>query len=116
MAAITPTKRLKFSPELVSKILSREKTSTWRVDDDKDLRMGDIVACMDASTGETFAMVQLTEVFSKPFHDLLTEDHAGHETYASDEERYAWFSAQYRKPVGPNTIVKVARFVLLPSS
>lgn len=35
------SKTLKFTPELSAKILSGEKTSTWRLFDDKNLQKGD---------------------------------------------------------------------------
>ena len=36
-------KTLKFEPELAEKILSGEKTTTWRLWDDKALKAGDSV-------------------------------------------------------------------------
>ena len=37
-------KTLKFTTQLVEKILSGEKTSTWRLFDDKDFKNGDNLA------------------------------------------------------------------------
>jgi len=43
-------KTLKFANNLVSLILSGEKTATWRLFDDKDLTKGDKVLFLDQET------------------------------------------------------------------
>ena len=45
-------KTLKFASHLVQKILSGEKTSTWRLFDDKDLQVGDGLIFVNKDTGE----------------------------------------------------------------
>ncbi len=45
---------VKFREHLVLKILSGEKTVTWRLFDDKDLQEGDRIELVNWNTGETF--------------------------------------------------------------
>jgi hypothetical protein len=48
-------KTLKFAANLVPLILSGEKTSTWRLFDDKDLQVGDELEFINKNTNTTFA-------------------------------------------------------------
>ena len=55
-------KTLKFDSNLVPKILSGDKTSTWRLFDDKDLKVGDNLILIEKETGKEFAKAVITEV------------------------------------------------------
>lgn len=103
-------KQLKFESELVQKILSGTKKSTWRLFDDKALAAGDEVEFVDRGTGKVFARATLTKVYQKPFRDLTPEDQSGHETYQSQDEMLAWFARAYGKPVDIDTKVKIVFF------
>jgi len=103
-------KTLKFYPELVPLILSGQKTSTWRLWDDKDLSEGDIVDFLNKVSAEKFYTGRLTTVIKKPFVELTAEDHEGHEEYETDEAMYEHFSKIYGKPVDGNTAVTIIRF------
>ncbi len=63
-------KTLKFSPHLVNKILSGEKTSTWRLFDDKDLQVGDTLGFIDKETGELFGNAVVTSLRVKTLGTL----------------------------------------------
>ena len=103
-------KTLKFSPDLVPLVLSGEKTSTWRLFDDKDLKDGDEMIFIDWDGMQPFAEAMLTSVVVKPLDELSAEDKEGHEKFSSDEEMYATYSRYYKQPVGPETLVKIVRF------
>lgn len=106
-------KRLRFAQDLVPLIPSGEKVSTWRLWDDKDLTVGDIVDFIEYGTDIHFATGKLTKVIEKPL-GKLTEDHKqGHETISSDEEMYKTYTNYYGRTVDKNTLVKLIWFELI---
>lgn len=106
-------KSLKFSAGLPELILAGKKTSTWRINDEKDIVVGDQL-CLCDQVGKEFAQAQVAEVILKKIGDLDGEERCGHEEYSSDQEMYETFSRYYHLPIGPETEVKVIKFVLLP--
>jgi hypothetical protein len=115
MTTQSPTvKALKFSPSLVPLILSGQKTTTWRLWDDKQLQPGDIVTFIRRPQLQPFVQAQIVSVTEKPFGQLDKDDKQGHEPFSSDQEMYTTFSNYYRQPVTPTTLVKVVKFKLIP--
>lgn len=108
-------KTMKFMPALCEKILNGEKTSTWRLFDDKDLQSGDAVECINKETGKMVGTAILTNVKIKSLGSLEEADWAGHETYTSTEEMYRTYSGYYREPVGPESEVKLITFIFTPN-
>jgi hypothetical protein len=106
-------KVIKFAPDLVPLILSGEKTSTWRLFDDKALRAGDIVEFCNKQTLKKFADAKLVQVIEKPLGELDEEDKRGHEIFINDEEMYSIYSGYYHYTVDRKTLVKVIHFKLL---
>lgn len=106
-------KTLKFDPKLVPLILSGEKTTTWRLWDDKGLKAGDKVTFINRETGEIFATVELTKVVEKTFAELTLEDKSRHESFRSDEEMYETYSRYYGKKVDPDTSLKIIKFKII---
>ena len=74
-------KCLKFKPHLVAPILTGEKTSTWRLSDDKDLQEEDEFVMINEETGKKFAKGKITKIEEKKLGDLKDEDFEGHEKY-----------------------------------
>ena len=107
-------KTLKFAPHLVEKILSGEKTSTWRLFDDKELTKGDELSFVNKETGEEFGKAVITELHSKTLGTLTDEDQEGHERFASEEEMYATYRGYYGNQVGVNSVVKILSFSFTP--
>ena len=103
-------KTLKFRPELAALVLEGKKTSTWRLFDDKDLSLGDVVDFLNKETLEKFMSAKLIEVFEKPLGSLSDDEKFGHEKYSTDEEMFKTLEGYYQKPVDGQTIVKVVRF------
>lgn len=106
-------KRLKFKSELIAPILDGQKSATWRLNDDKNLAVDDILQLVDARTGEVFAVAQIDEVLSKRIGELTESDKLGHEPFESDEAMYTEFKKYYGDAVGPSSVVKIVRFRLL---
>src|SRR5688500_1529974 len=103
-------KQLKFAQDLVPLILTGKKVSTWRLWDDKDLQVGDIVDFIEYGTNKTFATGKLTKVVEKPLGELTEDDKSGHETFASDQEMYETYTRYYGRAVDKNTLVKLIWF------
>lgn len=105
-------KVVKFSSELVPLVLSGEKTSTWRLFDDKDLKAGDIMQLMEFGADIPFAEAIINTVTETTFGNLNSEDKIGHESYSSDEEMYQTYSGYYKTTVGPDTTLKIIHFTI----
>ena len=106
-------KTLKFRLNLIPLILSGEKTSTWRLFDDKDLQVGDTVELINWDTKEVFRNAELTEVREKPLGEINDDDFEGHEKFESEEVMYETYRKYYGYKVGKNTIVKIIKFELI---
>lgn len=107
------TKVLKFRDHLARLVLSGEKDVTWRLFDDKDLTVGDVVNLINWSTNEVFGKAELLEIKEKQLGKIEEADFIGHEKFESKEEMYANYKTYYGDKVGPDTIVKIIRFKLL---
>lgn len=106
-------KTLKFRKNLSELILKNEKTTTWRIFDDKDIKKDDIIQFLVWETKEVFANAKIINVIEKKFKDLNEQDLDGHEKFASKEEMYATYSTYYNKTVDENTLVKIIKFELI---
>ena len=106
-------KTLKFRKELSELILKNEKTTTWRIFDDKNIEEGDRIQFLVWETKEICAEAKITKVIEKKFKDLQEDDLEGHEKFVSKEEMYATYSTYYDKTVDENTLVKIIKFELI---
>ena len=106
-------KNLKFRRNLVPLVLSGQKTSTWRLFDDKNLSVGDAVELKVFVTLEMFGKAVITDVITKPFKDLSVADKTGHEEFKDDDEMYATYSKYYSCTVDWNTELKIISFKLV---
>lgn len=105
-------KVIHFKERLPEYIMKGQKDITWRVDDEKDIELGDALSLRN-SNGEEFGRAEVLWVKETTFGKLTEEDKKGHERFNSDEEMYRTYSEYYRKPVVPETPVKVIKFRLL---
>lgn len=106
-------KTLKFRKNLSELILKNEKTTTWRIFDDKDIKQGDIIQFLVWETKEVFANAKIVKVVEKKFKDIDYQDIDGHEKFNSKEEMYETYSKYYNKKIDENTIVKIIKFQLI---
>lgn len=105
-------KRLKFEPKLVKLILENKKTTTWRINDNKNLSFKDQVLLCDNS-GKEFKKAKIVSVKTKLFSELESEDFIGHESFSSEKEMYDLYSKYYSQEVSPSTELKVIKFELI---
>lgn len=103
-------KPLKFDPKLVPLVLSGEKTSTWRLFDDKNLQIGDDLILINKETGEEFARAVILNTREKKFKDLEENDLEGHEKFESRQKMHEAYNSYYGDRVTLDTIVKIINF------
>ena len=106
-------KLVKFQHDLVKLVLSGEKTSTWRLFDDKNLSIDDMIELREFGKDTPFGTANIVRVIEKSFKELTDEDKVGHETFADDAEMYRTYSTYYKTEVGPETRLKIIWFELL---
>ncbi len=106
-------KTLKFAEPLPDLILSHEKNTTWRIEDEKYLSVNDIVSCLKKNDLLEFAKIKIISVKDTTFAHLSFEDKDGHEKFSSDDEMYKTYSMYYSMDVTPETELKVVKFQLL---
>jgi len=106
-------KSLKFRPDLVSKVMSGEKTSTWRLFDDKNLSTDDEFLLINKETGEEFAKGKITDVREKKLGELEDADFVGHEGYKDQEDMLNHYKGYYGDTVSLDTPIKMIDFKLI---
>ena len=106
-------KTLKFAPELCALILEGNKTSTWRLFDDKDLQIDDVLQFINQETLEPFGVAKITSLYIKTLGTLVDSDWEGHERFNSEEEMYSTYRKYYGDRVNPNTEIKIIQFDFL---
>jgi hypothetical protein len=105
-------KSLKFTPELVPLILCGEKKSTWRINDEKNLMVGDEIVLINKQTLQEFSKAIIMQVREILFKDLTEQDKDIHESYPSTSEMYQAYSKYYGVIVNEHTPLKIIRFKL----
>ncbi len=109
-------KSLKFAPHLIDRIMTGEKTSTWRLFDDKDLQQGDRLTFINKETGKEFGTALITLLYTKTLGALEDVDWIGHEKFNSETEMYHTYHEYYGEKVTPETEVKIIKFDFLEAS
>lgn len=113
-------KTLKLDHISAGLVRNGQKTSTWRINDDKDLSVNDQVELIDKvdsknrASWEIFGVATIDEVISKRMGQLSQADEIGYEGYESKEAMYKAYRGWYGKDVGPDTPVKIIRFSFQP--
>ena len=106
-----PPKRLRFADPLPELVLSGEKNATWRIDDDKNLQIGDILSLQRMDDTE-FGRAEVTGIKDTKFGELTEEDKIGHEKFLSDDDMLRTYSDYYNMAVFLDTSLKIVRFEL----
>lgn len=111
-------KTLKLDHKLAEMVRNGTKTSTWRIYDDKDIRVNDEVELIDkvnASDPATWQLVGIARVdavLEKRLGEINDADTEGHNSYGSREEMLANFQKYYGPQVTFETPVKIIHFKL----
>jgi len=107
------SKTLKFRKDLVHLILSGEKNITWRINDEKDIKVDDIVTLINWNTHQVFGKAKIVNVIAKKIGDISAEDFQGHEKFRNREEMLETYRKYYGKQVNNDTVVKIIEFQLI---
>jgi|GEM_PF-469443 pimeloyl-ACP methyl ester carboxylesterase/uncharacterized protein YqfB (UPF0267 family) len=104
-------KTLKFRRNLVEKILEGSKAVTWRLFDDKDLRVGDRLEMVDSEDGTRFAEADIVALEEKPL-GTVSDDDLAENGYRDRDEVLEVNRKLYGERVTAETLVKIVRFRL----
>ena len=107
-------KTLKFADPLAEQIAWGRKSTTWRVEDEKELTEGDPLELIHSSTGRLFGSGTITSVEQRTFGTLQPQDLEGHEPFPGGfDEMIATYQGYYNNPnIGTDTPVTVVKFAL----
>lgn len=113
-------KKLKLDHDLAQMVLRGEKTSTWRLFDDKDLTVNDRIVLIDKvdpaqpQTWKVIGVGRINRIIEKRLGDIQPEDYDGHEPHSSREARLAAYKGYYGNNVTHDTPVKIVHFDFTP--
>jgi len=93
-------KTLKFKGHFVEAILNHDKITTTRLDDNKDLSVGDMVDFVNSETNERFAAGKITGIKIITFAEMVED--------AKDKQgMYDQYKFYYNREIAPKDQVKV---------
>jgi uncharacterized protein YqfB (UPF0267 family) len=104
------SKTVKFRSTLADLVLKGEKNATWRLFDDKDLKVGDLINLQVWETRKDFAKARITEVKEKKLGELKEEDYDGHEKFENQKDMLNKYKEYYGDKVDLETVVKMIKF------
>ena len=112
-------KTLKFDHDQAAMILAGDKTSTWRLNDDKNLSVNDTVRFIDKvdparpETWRVFGEGRIERIIEKRLGDVTEADMVGHETFVSKEEMLVYYKHIFNNDVSFSTPIKLISFFFL---
>lgn len=107
-------KKIKFTDKLSKMILIGEKTSTWRLFDDKDLQVGDELILVNKESGEEIAEALIEKMQEKKLGELDDRDWEGHNRYDNEAAMLRDFQDFYPDhKVAIDTPVKIINFKII---
>lgn len=118
MLRLKDMKSLKFDHELAQLIAAGQKTSTWRVNDDKDLHVNDRVSIIDKvdaakpATWKAIGEGRIRQILEKPYREIGPADVAEKKELESPE----LLKKHYGESIDSNAIVKIIHFDFTPTA
>jgi ribonuclease HI len=110
-------KYLKFDHHLAGLIADGQKTKTFRLFDDKNIKLNDqllLVDKVEADKPDTWLVIgqlNVTSVTEKNLSSLKPDDWDGHENYIDETDFLDTFKRYYGDAVTPDTPVKIIEFI-----
>lgn len=98
---------------LVPLVLSGKKYVTWRMFDEKSLKVGDRLIMIDRGTNKEFAQADILDIYEKKFGDIDKKDFKGHEEFKTKKEMVDTYNFYYDGKVKPDTKVRIIKFKLI---
>jgi ribonuclease HI len=111
-------KTLKLDHSLADMVRRGDKTSTWRIYDDKDIRVNDSIELLDKvkpsdpATWVPVGNARVDMVVEKRLGDITAADFDGHEQFTSREEMLKTYQKYYGPQVTFETPIKMIHFTL----
>lgn len=103
-------KTLKFTSDQIPLIINGSRKATWRLNDDKQLDVGDVIEFINSQDGQTFGYATVNEIIIKRICDLNENDKEGHENYKNEQEILDAFKKYYGPSVTVEDKVKVVKY------
>lgn len=109
------TKTLKLDHDLALAVRAGTKRSTWRVFDEKNIAVNDVIELVDKLDPSDMASWQImgtaivNQVVEKRMESITSTEMAEH-GYNSYDELYASFTNYYGDSIGPRTPIKIISF------
>jgi len=109
-------KTLKFDHQTAQQIINGEKTSTWRLYDDKQLAVNDDIKIIDkvdpehSDSWQVIGRAKVNEIIEKRLADITPDDMKGHHIFRSSEEMVGHYKKLYGQRVTLETPVKIVIF------
>jgi ribonuclease HI len=109
-------KALKVNHDSAQLIQAGKRHSTWRINDDKDLHVNDIVMLIDQinpidpSSWQEIGKVKITQILEKQLGQLTQSDIGTEETLTPLEDRLTLYRKYYGPQVRAETPVKIVFF------
>lgn len=107
------SKTFKFREYLVPLVLSGEKDVTWRINDERNLKSGDIVPLINWNTDKVFGKAKILDIKEKKAGEISDKDFDGHEKFSSREEMLKTYRTYYGDWVNDETTIRMFKFKLL---
>lgn len=121
--AIVPSmKALKLNHEFAQEVARGKKTSTWRVNDDKDLHVNDMVSLIDKvdplkpETWKSIGVVRISSILEKRLGEIEKKDVPPQEPLPSKSELLKIFQGFYGSQINLETPVKIVNFERVTNS
>lgn len=108
------TKTLKFKESLIELITSGQKTFTWRLFDEKQIKSGDVLIFKISETSKEFAQARAVTITEKKLCDISEMDYEkSGVSYQSLDERVGHYKKMYGENVSGENVVKIIQFELI---
>lgn len=111
-------KSLKLDHDAAVRVAAGKQTSTWRINDDKDLHVNDVVQLIDKvdsndpATWVPITTVVITSILEKQLGSVLQSDLTEGEKLPAQKDLLAQFRTYYGQQVTLQTPVKIIRFTV----
>lgn len=99
-------KTLKFESFFADTIKGKDKITTSRLFDEKNLSLGDDVDFLNADTGEKFATGKITAIKETTFAEMVKDA-------ADIQGMYQTYKFRYKREIKPEDKVKLVAFDIL---
>lgn len=113
-------KKLKLDHDLAKLVLDGKKTSTWRLFDDKELAVNDVIELIDKvepdrpQTWQVIGTANIDSVIEKRLKDITADDMKGHEAFETTDKMLEIYRQYYGPNVTEDTPVKIIHFSFSP--